>query len=117
MKQVGRKHRLGKILLGAGTAAALVLGSGVLAAPPAGASTQCNQNTSCYWYARDYQGTPWVAPTCGVWWFNSAVLSMKNYGHGTVYLYDQDGYFIIAVPVGSVDHDLGRGAYEAEINC
>jgi hypothetical protein len=115
MKPIDRARGLRTAVFGIGTAALLTLGAGVVA-PSAGASSLCNQNTSCYWGSTNFSGTPWVAPSCGVW-FVGGVWSVKNYGHGTVWLYDANGYRITSLTVGQVSPNLGRPAYSEEINC
>lgn len=80
-------------------------------------SSLCNQNTSCYWPSINYGGTQWVAPTCGTWDFSRAVWSAKNYGHGTIYLYNSSGSLITSISVGGTRSNLGQGAWRVRIAC
>ncbi|MFD0547620.1 hypothetical protein [Streptomyces mexicanus] len=106
------------------TAVAALAASAAVLFPAAAAnaqadSTLCNQNTSCYWPSANFGGQQWVAPSCGVWDLSGAQ-SVKNYGHGTVYLYSGyglTGSLLAAVPVGSARASIGGVAHSVSITC
>jgi hypothetical protein len=47
---------------------------------------QCPENYSCYYAGPDGNSTPWLAPTAGKHVLPFKVYSLRNRGHGDVYL-------------------------------